>query len=837
MPVYLCKPGWNAEEPWRHGVQVYESPFPMTDDDENDDDKDDKDDNDDDNNDTVVAGASLSHTINNNNNNNNNRISGSRNSSSSYDNKGVVIRRVRHSEVVLVDQVSIAYNRYWLRLQWPGSRGGMAGYIALGTLPSTTSTTNSNGNSNNNNNTDGTNNFNTNLSSLLLQQQQQQQQGSSSTTRKNDIISPPIELSVLENATRPMSAAGESDAEDVSLTIIEEEEEDIDDDDLVHSSSATELKLKCVETGLEYPCSQVMELLRFYHDGLLYQNTSTSTGNNAAQEEEDILTNNNTNTNNNAATILSTSNDHECEPVFCRICREGLHDVNYDNTPQNDDPNANAMTANITNANNNERDQPETGTTATTNIHNNDTSSSDVLLCTVIKNHPYRENPLLAPCQCTGSMRFVHYLCVEQWRCRSRHPAARNGLNCETCKSPYTLPPPPSRPQDDANSWEAMPPHVLAALRRPHLTWQIMAAIVRRKYLRPLAPILISPLVALYCRARRLLKKRGVSRRRWACSLCGRRARWKCVRCLRSYYCSRQCQNVSWHIVHKHVCYKPTRFWWSVAIYGIGTLAAFPGILKDPILYDLGIFSILISFTVTGIIAGGLAQCLKKCNGHDIRGRTLEASVVASTLFLAHITWNLIWAFFGQPQSCTGTTLNTPLKYLLSFHSTRNANTTPITTTIHTNHGLHLKTLHSVCWRPAKVLVSMLDRMILRFLGPTIAPYVCNTNTSTNTNSNSNIDVSHITNPITDSTGTSASISSCLRMAQNANPDFWMEHENCKSDLNFIIAIYAIATIILLSGHYIKRRERQQRRAAAAAVAAPAAPPRIIHHARRPHQD
>lgn len=29
MPVYLCQPGLSSREPWRHGVQVYERPFPL----------------------------------------------------------------------------------------------------------------------------------------------------------------------------------------------------------------------------------------------------------------------------------------------------------------------------------------------------------------------------------------------------------------------------------------------------------------------------------------------------------------------------------------------------------------------------------------------------------------------------------------------------------------------------------------------------------------------------------------------------------------------------------------------------------------------------------------
>jgi len=89
MPVYLCKPGCWATEPWRHGIQVYAFPFPI----------DSKD---------VQAGDKEEERP-----------------------QGVAIRRVRHAEVVLVDDVCIAHGRYWLRLRWPG-KGGFAGYIALG---------------------------------------------------------------------------------------------------------------------------------------------------------------------------------------------------------------------------------------------------------------------------------------------------------------------------------------------------------------------------------------------------------------------------------------------------------------------------------------------------------------------------------------------------------------------------------------------------------------------------------------------------------------------------------------------------------------------------------
>lgn len=42
------------------------------------------------------------------------------------------VRRLRHAEVVLVDQCLSAYGRTWLRLRWPGEFGGFAGFVAIG---------------------------------------------------------------------------------------------------------------------------------------------------------------------------------------------------------------------------------------------------------------------------------------------------------------------------------------------------------------------------------------------------------------------------------------------------------------------------------------------------------------------------------------------------------------------------------------------------------------------------------------------------------------------------------------------------------------------------------
>jgi hypothetical protein len=141
MPVYLCKPGWDAPEPWRHGIQVYAYPFSIPE--------------------QPTTASSPSREGRSQSDDAEGASSPQREESSSslaaQDGHGIVttqhtthhkgevrtrgikygmpVRRVRHAEVVLVDQVSIHYGRYWLRLRWPGPHGGFAGFIALGLVP------------------------------------------------------------------------------------------------------------------------------------------------------------------------------------------------------------------------------------------------------------------------------------------------------------------------------------------------------------------------------------------------------------------------------------------------------------------------------------------------------------------------------------------------------------------------------------------------------------------------------------------------------------------------------------------------------------------------------
>jgi RING-variant domain len=387
----------------------------------------------------------------------------------------------------------------------------------------------------------------------------------------------------------------------------------------------SEVSMTCLRTGLAFQTSLALRLLASYDDGM-------------------------------APAVALTP--FSLEPVFCRICREGLHENADEEQPDAaDDEREGAVRKGPSRVGRHEGGQAHPDPTdPILSLVSKDKKGPVQPPPAYFPNAEALRNPLLAPCECSGSMAFVHYLCVEQWRCRSRHPEAHHGLNCETCGKRYDLPPPSERPAAiDQEDWlEAMPPHVMQALRQPHLCWQLGAAIVRRRWLRPLAPVVVSPIVALYCRARRLLKKRGVARRRWACSLCRRRARWKCVRCLRSYYCSRQCQNVSWHIVHKHVCYKPSRFAQSVVFYGSLAVTFFPGILRDPFMYDLGLCLIPASFIIMAILGGGIGLAAKKIAGVDIRGRCLEVAVVLATAFLSVVSWGLVQGFFGLPHKCYG---------------------------------------------------------------------------------------------------------------------------------------------------------------------------------------
>ncbi|KAL7465456.1 hypothetical protein ACHAXS_005787 [Conticribra weissflogii] len=737
------------------------------------------------------------------------------------------VRRVRHAEVVLVDQVLVAFRRHWLRLRWPGEHGGFGGFVALGEVEEDR----------------GEGGMGEVVSSGMAEAGVLREGGTRSPDFARD-ASREAEVNVGFASLKAAPTAG---------------------------NTASVPLLLCQETNVPYPTSLAMKLLPRYDDGL-----GMDCGPAAGAEDSIVL---------EESFLGSVKNG---EPVFCRICREGLHDVNYDletttsAAPQNHadedlsshtadarrrgtDSSAGASTHDFAGGEGVDRDQGAvTAASAVVAIPSdkdhklsstrspNKTMSSTKTTSTplaslppLVLHHPTAENPLLAPCKCAGSMAFVHYLCIEQWRCRSRHPAAKNGLHCETCGAEYTLPPPPSRPthpndpfhNNDINNGDepgnimfeddwlaAMPPHVLAALRRPHPWWQLGAAIVRRKYLRPLVPVFISPLVALYCRGRRTLKKRGVSRRRWACSLCRRRARWKCVRCLRSYYCSRQCQNVSWHIVHKHVCYKPARFWWSVVVYSVGGVLAVPGLLKEPLVYDFMLTFLPMNFLAMGIIAGGIAMDMKRLFAVDIRGRTLEGLVVLLTLWLTSITSKLVRGYFGDPSQCWGvfapdrlsSAYTDGLGETILFGDRIPAldSSNPVSLLSSPFNFLH-GTISNILFfiatsflRCSQIWFEKWDHYVFSRLGFISRRVICTPTLDGSTDYMSD---------------------GCFPSVRSIDPNFFLEegNESCRADMSFMLFLYAGSLAFLAYGSLDRHRRGRARNAGG----------HRGHRERRPHQD
>ncbi len=514
--------------------------------------------------------------------------------------------------------------------------------------------------------------------------------------------------------------------------------------------------LVCSRTGLLFPSSPFMKLLAHYDDGL-------------------------------SPPVALAPNPSES--VFCRICREGLHDDADDELPAAADDDADI---DRTGSGSLPQSGSEAGSVDLGHSSPSDPKGPESPHPSYGSNQDAMQNPMLAPCECSGSMAFVHYLCVEQWRCRSRHPDAHDGLNCETCGARYALPPAerevhvPHVDQDQDDWLEAMPPHVMQALRQPHIWWQMGAAIVRRRWLRPIAPVIMSPIVALYCRARRMLKKRGVARRRWACSLCRRRARWKCVRCLRSYYCSRQCQNVSWHIIHKHVCYKPVRFWWSVLVYSIVGLLLFPGFRRDPLVYDLGLMAVPMSFVVAGILGGSAGILIKKASGIDARGRLLELTVVLATIFLSFVTWGLIQSFFGNPNACFG---------VIGVYD--------ITASDLPSTSLMLRWFQILILKPMKTFYLVVDKGCSHYLGTWGKRLLCDERS-----------LLHLFPWDGEVEYTNDKVG-CFEHIPFANENFFMkEHggEKCAGDLVMVLSLYHLAAVSFIISTLAKHEERRQRR-------------------------
>jgi hypothetical protein len=189
-------------------------------------------------------------------------------------------------------------------------------------------------------------------------------------------------------------------------------------------------------------------------------------------------------------------------------------------------------------------------------------------------------------------------------------------------------------------------------------------------------------------------------------------------------------------------------------VYSLAAVAVFPGILNDPLIYDFGISMVPASFFVIGVLAGGMATALKRFLFVDLRGRLLEFSVLLVTLWLVTITWGLVWAFFGDVSQCKGVFGPASLDSMV------------------------LTTIRRFVFQPGRKWFSMWDRLALQ--SPLwLQKFVC------------------------------VSSDHCFAHSYLANPYFYLEEENCASDILLVGGLWMSAAVVLLVTSVLKKHERR----------------------------
>jgi hypothetical protein len=191
-------------------------------------------------------------------------------------------------------------------------------------------------------------------------------------------------------------------------------------------------------------------------------------------------------------------------------------------------------------------------------------------------------------------------------------------------------------------------------------------------------------------------------------------------------------------------------------VYTLLALALFPGIIRDPLIYDFGISLVPVSFFVIGILAGGIAQVMKKCFLVDMRGRMLELSVLLVTLWLVNVSWGLVWAFFGDVSQCKGVfgPASTDSKVLTAVR-----------------HFLFV---------PSQVWFNTWDRLALQ-TPQWLSRFLCQ------------------------------STDHCFANSHLGNPDFYLESDSCASDVMLVSGLWMSAAVVLVITSVLKKHERRAR--------------------------
>ena len=195
-----------------------------------------------------------------------------------------------------------------------------------------------------------------------------------------------------------------------------------------------------------------------------------------------------------------------------------------------------------------------------------------------------------------------------------------------------------------------------------------------------------------------------------------------------------------------------------------------------------------------GNIAGGFASTLKRSGGIDIRGRVLEIFVILCTLFLTGVTTGIVRGYFGDSSQCWGVFASSSSALMES-----RGQTTPL---LFANGNNYSKLLAAV-FQYAQSYYQKWDFLCSR-AGLISRNFLCTP---------------------TDDGNTDYATIGCSPPVRSINPQFYLEEENCRADIEMMSTVWVMAcTVLLLENVYKEYRVR--RRAAA------------VHRGRRrPHQD
>ncbi|KAJ2491352.1 hypothetical protein IWW37_002341 [Coemansia sp. RSA 2050] len=89
----------------------------------------------------------------------------------------------------------------------------------------------------------------------------------------------------------------------------------------------------------------------------------------------------------------------------------------------------------------------------------------EVPICRVCRGEATTEEPLFYPCRCSGSIKYVHQDCLEEWLAHS------NKKYCELCKHEYAF-----TPVYDPNMPETIPKSIIVRQMVSNVTWTILMA-------------------------------------------------------------------------------------------------------------------------------------------------------------------------------------------------------------------------------------------------------------------------------------------------------------------------------------------------------------------------